>query len=174
MRILRVIFISALLLLVCASAKFLYQLEIQIKQWEENIEGTTKTHISRLFDIWGEPDKIKEYERFSSLVITGNRYQKFEKHEGYEHHWSWRKESHFAGGFRPATTTQRVYDNVGGLVGIIDTPTERYQEPLSSACVIRVNTDRNGMITHVSYESQFLDGSTHPSGFKCFRPFPFP
>jgi hypothetical protein len=133
------------------------ELERLINKWVETLEGTIGTHIRTLIAIWGE---TKKSEKDGARVIPTSEiyeYQRSKQPEGYEHHWSWRKESHWGGHsyVEMHKQEQRIYDEYGYFKGTIETevPVTRYMEPYTQTnnCDIRVNTDKNGIITHIDY-----------------------
>jgi len=126
-------------------------LEADTDQWVRTFEGTTGTHISKLVDIWGKPER------------TG-------KPGAYEYLWSKRVEFSSGGYSLPdGHTEQRVYDKHGRFKGTIETPKERYVPTTTEIgwCNIRIGTGKDGIITNASYD----DGM---EGIRCKRYFPFP
>jgi len=137
--LLRFISISALLLLLCACAQKPYidwdavyaRDKEKRRLWDENLERMSGTHINKFINLWGEPEKLGNYEyRWfeDSSTTTDGHYVP----DGY--------------------TTQTIYGRDGYFVGTIETPKERYVPPSTfvSWCDIRVTIDNNGIITHVS------------------------
>ena len=160
---LRLILVSILSLLACACARpqvkpdpmrgsWLRTIETEKKQWGEMLNGTIGTHISKLIDIWGEPER-------------------YGKPDAYEYSWAKHIQSKSGGYYRSdGYTTQRVYDEYGSFKGTIETPKEHYV-PVSTYtfwCNIRINTDKCGIITHVRYDDTSNDGGI------CRDDFPFP
>ena len=173
---LRLLSVSVLLLL-CSCAPqdkgpSSYELsEIKRKHWLEQFSGIPGIHISRLIDIWGESKKSEKPEDYKlGEIITS--LEKSEKPEGYEYRWSSYFEGQFGGGYVTGSITQRIYDKHGYSKGTIETPTQYYVEPetIISWCDILINTNTNGIITHVSYDSnrKYIEGGV------CDLHFPFP
>ena len=158
---LRFISICCLALLVCScfpkqrtdpnAVDEVAQYKVELRLWDIKFAQLPGSHISGLIQIWGEPEKLENNE--------------YRWHKSKEVMYS------FGGYVSDGYTEHKIYDSKGYYAGSVQTSRERYVAPDVEVewCEILVTTDKNGIITRVSY-----DGSGSAYTPVIFSPYLFP
>ena len=147
---LRLVCMSALLLLLCACGPSKLDLYLKERDARHAAEDAEAYRISQEETVWpGKLEKMAGKHINEMIQVLGSA----DASEPGRYHWS-KSETTRGGGYTNTTySKQAIYDTSARITGYYDAPSHFYVEPweITLWCKISADTTKQGIITHAEY-----------------------